>query len=46
MLLRGYVSSEAERAEIRSAAEALAAARGCAVAFETYHDCPTAACAP
>ena len=27
-------------------AEALAAARGCAVAFETYHDCPTAACAP
>ncbi|MGQ3354748.1 MAG: allantoate amidohydrolase [Phreatobacter sp.] len=27
-------------------AEALAGARGCSVVFETYHDCPTAACAP
>jgi allantoate deiminase len=27
-------------------AEALAAARGCTVAFDTYHDCPTAPCAP
>lgn len=27
-------------------AEAIAAARNCTVAFETYHDCPTAACAP
>lgn len=27
-------------------AEALAAARGCSAVFETYHDCPTAGCAP
>ena len=33
-------------ASFTAKAEALAAARGCSVAFETYHDCPTAACAP
>lgn len=33
-------------AEFRARAEMLAAARGCTVAFETYHDCPTAASAP
>lgn len=43
-------SSDPPRAEALARftrrAEAIAAARGCAVAFETYHDCRTAACAP
>ena len=43
-------SSDAPRASalqsFTARAEAIAAARGCTVAFETYHDCPTAACAP
>lgn len=30
----------------RARAEAIAAARGCRVEFDTYHDCPTAACSP
>ena len=32
--------------EFQARAEARAAARGCSVAFDTYHDCPTAPCAP
>jgi allantoate deiminase len=32
--------------EFTQRSEALAAARGCTVAFDTYHDCPTAPCAP
>jgi allantoate deiminase len=32
--------------EFTKRSEALAAARGCSVAFDTYHDCPTAPCAP
>lgn len=32
--------------EFQARAEALAAQRGCSVAFDTYHDCPTAPCAP
>lgn len=43
-------ASEAPRqaalAAFMARAEAAAGARGCAVTFETYHDCPTAACAP
>lgn len=43
-------SSDAPRASalqsFTARAEAIAAARGCTVASETYHDCPTAACAP
>ncbi|WP_439574895.1 allantoate amidohydrolase [Phreatobacter sp.] len=43
-------SSDAPRMEalvlFQKRAEAIAAARGCTVAFETYHDCPTAGCAP
>lgn len=33
-------------AAFEHAAERIAAARGCSVAIDTYHDCPTAACAP
>lgn len=33
-------------ADFQRRAEGLAAARGCTVAFETYHDCPTATAAP
>ncbi|MGU9982003.1 allantoate amidohydrolase [Phreatobacter sp. HK31-P] len=43
-------SSDAPRASalqsFTASAEAIAAARGCSVTFETYHDCATAACAP
>lgn len=43
-------SSDPPRTEalalFRARSEAIAAARGCTVAFDTYHDCPTAACAP
>lgn len=42
-------SSDAPRASalqsFTARAEAIAAARGCSVAFDTYHDCRTAACA-
>lgn len=43
-------SSDAPRAaalqSFTARAEAIASARGCSVTFETYHDCPTVACAP
>jgi allantoate deiminase len=37
---------QAALSDFLSRSQALAAARGCTVAFDTYHDCPTAPCAP